>query len=77
MAVTGGRNIGDEYFGAAEVMNRWDFDVVAKGPVVREVVDWLKSYWNCPAARTRLQGEQGASLGGGHSAGHAGAAGAP
>ncbi len=30
VAIIGGRNIGDEYFGAADDMNFADFDVVAK-----------------------------------------------
>ena len=50
VAIIGGRNIGDEYFGAAELMNHSDFDVVTKGPVVREVAASFESYWNCPAA---------------------------
>jgi len=50
VAIVGGRNIGDEYFGAANEMNFADFDVVAKGPVVREVTQAFERYWNCAAA---------------------------
>lgn len=50
VSIVGGRNIGDEYFGAAEAMNFADFDVAAKGPVVREVTEAFDQYWNCPAA---------------------------
>lgn len=50
VAVVGGRNIGDEYFGAADAMNFADFDVAATGPVVREVADAFDLYWNCRAA---------------------------
>ena len=50
VAIVGGRNIGDEYFGAADEMNFADFDVAAKGPVVREVADAFELYWNCAAA---------------------------
>lgn len=50
VSIVGGRNIGDEYFGAAEAMNFADFDVAAKGPVVREVTETFDRYWNCPAA---------------------------
>lgn len=50
VSIIGGRNIGDEYFDAAEGMNFADFDVAAKGPVVREVTESFNQYWNCPAA---------------------------
>lgn len=50
VCIVGGRNIGDEYFGAAEAMNFADFDVAAKGPVVREVTASFDQYWNCPTA---------------------------
>jgi cardiolipin synthase C len=39
VAIVGGRNIGDEYFGANEAMNFADLDVVLIGPVVHEVSD--------------------------------------
>jgi len=45
-AVIGGRNIGDEYFAGHEVANFGDLDVVAVGPVVREVSDMFDLYWN-------------------------------
>jgi cardiolipin synthase C len=46
VAIVGGRNIGDEYFGANEAMNYADLDVVVIGPVVREVSDEFDLYWN-------------------------------
>jgi len=45
-AIIGGRNIGDEYFAGNEVANFGDLDVLAMGPVVREVSDMFDLYWN-------------------------------
>ena len=44
--IFGGRNIGDEYFDAAEVVGFSDLDVLAIGPVVREVSQSFDLYWN-------------------------------
>ena len=46
VAIVGGRNIGDEYFGAHEAMNYADLDVVVIGPVVKEVSNQFDLYWN-------------------------------
>lgn len=46
IAIVGGRNIGDEYFGANEAINFADLDVVLVGPVVHEVSDEFDLYWN-------------------------------
>lgn len=48
--VVGGRNIGAEYFLAKPTTNYIDLDVLAAGPVVREVSDSFDSYWNSPYA---------------------------
>ncbi|RBP38067.1 putative cardiolipin synthase [Roseimicrobium gellanilyticum] len=45
-AIVGGRNIGDEYFGAHGDMNFADLDVIAVGPVVHEVSRQFDAYWN-------------------------------
>jgi putative cardiolipin synthase len=45
-AIVGGRNIGDEYFGANALMNFADLDVLVVGPVVREVSQQFETYWN-------------------------------
>lgn len=45
-AVIGGRNIGDEYFQADEVVAFRDLDVLATGPVVRELSAAFDRYWN-------------------------------
>ena len=44
--IFGGRNIGDEYFDAAEVVGFTDLDVLAIGPVVTEVSQAFDLYWN-------------------------------
>jgi len=44
--VIGGRNVGDEYFGATEGVLFVDLDVLAIGPVVRDVSDDFDRYWN-------------------------------
>ncbi|MFN0129099.1 MAG: phospholipase D family protein [Verrucomicrobiales bacterium] len=46
IAIVGGRNIGDEYFGAHAGVNFADLDVVVIGPVVNEVSDAFDLYWN-------------------------------
>lgn len=44
--IVGGRNIGDEYFDAQEDTNFYDMDVLASGPVVRQVSNQFDLYWN-------------------------------
>jgi putative cardiolipin synthase len=44
--ILGGRNIGDEYFDAAEEVAFNDLDVLAIGPVVNEVSEQFDLYWN-------------------------------
>jgi putative cardiolipin synthase len=46
IAIVGGRNIGDEYFGASEHSNFSDLDVVLVGPVVDDVNRAFDDYWN-------------------------------
>jgi putative cardiolipin synthase len=46
VAIIGGRNVGDEYFGASQEMNFADLDMTVIGPVVREVSDEFDLYWN-------------------------------
>ena len=48
--IIGGRNIGDEYFGATEGMLFVDLDVLAIGPVVSEVSNDFDRYWNSASA---------------------------
>ena len=44
--IFGGRNIGDEYFEAAERVGFSDLDALAIGPVVDEISDQFDLYWN-------------------------------
>ena len=44
--IVGGRNIGDEYFDAHPALLFSDLDVLAVGPVVREVSDSFDTFWN-------------------------------
>lgn len=50
IAVTGGRNLGDEYFGAASKVNFADIDLLAMGPVASELSASFDAYWNSPNA---------------------------
>ena len=50
VAIVGGRNIGDEYFGASEHSNFSDLDVMLSGPVVADVSAAFDDYWNNPNA---------------------------
>jgi putative cardiolipin synthase len=50
VAVVGGRNLGDEYFGANPQVNFADLDLLAIGPVVGEVSESFDRYWNSPYA---------------------------
>jgi putative cardiolipin synthase len=50
LAVVGGRNIGDEYFGAAEGRNFSDLDLALAGPAVGQVSAVFDRYWNSPVA---------------------------
>lgn len=44
-AIIGGRNVGDEYFDAAEATAFVDLDALAVGPVVNEVSRSFDAYW--------------------------------
>ncbi|RZI65791.1 MAG: phospholipase D family protein [Variovorax sp.] len=46
MGVTGGRNLGDAYFGIAQTRNFVDMDVLAAGPIVQDLSRSFDSYWN-------------------------------
>lgn len=50
ISIVGGRNIGDEYFGAHAGANFADLDVAVIGPAVKEVADEFDLYWNHPTA---------------------------
>jgi putative cardiolipin synthase len=46
IAVTGGRNIGNHYFGVDTVFNFRDLDVLVVGPVVPEISSVFDEFWN-------------------------------
>ncbi len=50
IAIVGGRNVGDEYFGASPHSNFSDLDILLSGPVVTEVSAAFDEYWNSPNA---------------------------
>ena len=50
IAVVGGRNVGDEYFGAGDDVNFIDLDFAMIGPVVRDASAAFDQYWNSPSA---------------------------
>jgi phosphatidylserine/phosphatidylglycerophosphate/cardiolipin synthase-like enzyme len=45
-AITGGRNLGDAYFGLGEDNNFVDLDVLALGPIVQRMGASFDQYWN-------------------------------
>ena len=49
-AVTGGRNIGDEYFGRGRAAHFIDMDLLSTGPVVTELSALFDRFWNSPHA---------------------------
>jgi len=50
VAITGGRNLGETYFGQSEGANFVDIDVLAAGRIVRELSASFDQYWNNPLA---------------------------
>jgi phosphatidylserine/phosphatidylglycerophosphate/cardiolipin synthase-like enzyme len=46
LAVTGGRNLGDAYFGNASKANFIDLDVLVAGPLVQDLSRSFDAYWN-------------------------------
>jgi putative cardiolipin synthase len=49
-AIVGGRNIGNEYFGAGTGVAFKDLDVIVFGPAVRDVSSEFDLYWNSASA---------------------------
>ena len=46
VAIVGGRNIGDEYFGTGKKLDYRDYDLLVKGPVVEELSESFDFFWN-------------------------------
>jgi putative cardiolipin synthase len=49
VAISGGRNIGDEYFSASKASNFTDLDFAMAGPVVADLSRTFDRYWNSEA----------------------------
>ncbi len=50
VAVTGGRNLGETYFGRSKSSNFVDIDVLSAGRIVRDLSRSFDQYWNNPLA---------------------------
>ncbi len=50
VAITGGRNLGETYFGQSEGTNFIDVDVLAAGRIARDLSRSFDQYWNNPLA---------------------------
>jgi putative cardiolipin synthase len=50
VAIVGGRNIADAYFGASPDFHFRDLDVLSVGPIARQVSAVFDDYWNCVLA---------------------------
>jgi putative cardiolipin synthase len=50
LGITGGRNIGNEYFDANDAFTFVDLDVVAAGPIVDSLSQSFDQYWNSDVA---------------------------
>jgi cardiolipin synthase C len=48
VAIVGGRNIGDEYFGLNKRSNFRDLELLTMGPLVNDVSHAFDAYWNSP-----------------------------
>ena len=46
MAILGGRNVGDEYFGLGDEYNFRDLDVIVAGPAARQSSEIFDHFWN-------------------------------
>lgn len=50
IALGGGRNLGNEYFGASDGANFADLELVMAGPVVRQISQSFDAFWNDEAS---------------------------
>ena len=50
VAITGGRNLGETYFGQSAGTNFVDIDVLASGRITRDLSHSFDQYWNSPLA---------------------------
>ena len=45
-AITGGRNVGDRYFGVSSAINFRDLDILSTGPIVQDISKSFDVFWN-------------------------------
>ena len=50
IAITGGRNLGETYFGQSDEANFLDLDILAAGRIARDLSTSFDQYWNNPLA---------------------------
>jgi putative cardiolipin synthase len=50
VGIVGGRNLGDEYFQGGSEVEFGDYDIVAAGPVVKQISATFDAFWNSPLA---------------------------
>ena len=50
IAITGGRNLGETYFGQSDGANFLDLDILAAGRIARDLSTSFDQYWNNPLA---------------------------
>jgi putative cardiolipin synthase len=50
VAISGGRNLADEYFGLSSNYNMLDLDLLVAGPAVPQLSGMFDRYWNSPQA---------------------------
>jgi putative cardiolipin synthase len=50
LAVMGGRNVGDDYFGLSQKYNFLDLDVMIAGAIIPEIAKGFDRYWNAALA---------------------------
>ncbi len=50
VAITGGRNLGETYFGQSKGTNFVDIDIIAAGRIARDLSASFDQYWNNPLA---------------------------
>ena len=54
-AITGGRNMGDEYFDMSHVFNYSDRDIYVKGPIVRAMLDSFNIYFESKMTQKKIK----------------------
>jgi putative cardiolipin synthase len=50
IGIVGGRNVGDEYFQGGRDLEFGDYDIIAAGPIVKQVSNSFDVFWNSPMA---------------------------